>query len=77
VVGVVVRDGDAAGAAAPLDLRRDRLDVRGQSRPGIDDPRGVAAEHPRVRTGQRQRGRVVRAHQRDIVARDHPAATMR
>jgi len=59
VVLVVVRDRDAAGAAASLDRRGHTLDVVGDVRAGVDDPRRVAADDPRVGAGQRVRAGVV------------------
>jgi hypothetical protein len=65
VVGVVVREHDAARAPASLHLRRDRVEVLRQGGAGIDHPGGLAPHHPGVRAAQGQRRRVGRAHQRD------------
>jgi hypothetical protein len=67
VVGVVVCQRDAAGAAAPLGLRDDRLDMRIEAGPGVDDPARIAADQPGVRPGQRERAGVVGADERDVV----------
>ena len=67
VVGVVVRERDPAGAAAARDLRGDRVEVGGERRAGIDHPRRVAPDDPRVRAVERVRARVVGPQARDPV----------
>ncbi|MGA2925812.1 MAG: hypothetical protein ABSG43_07415 [Solirubrobacteraceae bacterium] len=42
MIGVVVRQGDAAEAAAALELFAERLDVRVDRGTRIDDPRWIA-----------------------------------
>ena len=66
VVRVVVRERDAAGAAARGRGRGDRRDVAGQRRPGIDDPRGIAPHDPRVGAVERERRRVRRPDERHL-----------
>jgi len=66
VVLVVVRDRDPSGAAARLDRGGDVLDVLGDVGAGVDHPRGVAADDPRVRAGQRVGARVLGPDARDV-----------
>ena len=70
VVEVVVRHRDPTRAAARLDLGGHRVEVLGQVRPGVDDPRRVAPDDPGVRARQRERPGVVGAHARDVQARE-------
>jgi len=77
VVGVIVRDGDPAGPAARLDLRRHRVEVRGEVRAGVDHPGGVAADHPRVRARQRVRAGVVGPQAGDAEPREVPLGAQR
>ena len=67
VVGVPVGEDDPGGAAAPLGLGHHGRDVVVEAWTGVDDPARVAADQPRVRAGQRERPRVRRPDQRDVV----------
>src|SRR5439155_16964208 len=56
-------------AAAPL--RRGlhhRVEMRRQRGRGVDDPAGIATHEPGFRAAERERARVVRPHQRHVVA---------
>ena len=70
VVLVVVRHRDPLCPAARRHLGGHGVEVGVERRAGIDDP---AADHPRVRARERERARVVRADERDVVVREVPA----
>ncbi len=79
VVGVVVGQRDAAQAAAPLDLRRDGVEVGVERRPRVDDPGRIAPGDPGVGAGQRERARVGGGDADDVVGGevDHRRAIVR
>ena len=68
MVAVVVGDRDAAGAAARLDLGGDGVEVLVDLRARVDDPGGVAPDHPRVRARQRVGPGVLRPDADDVQA---------
>ena len=59
---MIVGEGDPSDTAAATGLREHRRYVILQQRPGIDDPRRVAADQPRVRAGQGEGPGVACAH---------------
>ena len=67
VIGVVVSQRDPAEAAARLDLGDSASRCSSSAGPGVDQPRRVAADDPRVGPGQRERPRVRRADPDDVV----------
>ena len=70
VVGVVMRERDPAEPAPTLELGDERVDVLVEIRPGVDEPRGVPADDPGVRSAERERSRVRRADPDEIVSGD-------
>ena len=68
VVAVVVRERDAAEAAPAVEFGDQRVYVLVEIRPGIDQPRRVAADDPRVRPAQCERPRVRGANPDEIVS---------
>jgi hypothetical protein len=77
VVGVVVREHDPAGAAAPPGLLDERRGVRGEVRAGVDDPARIAPDDVAVGPRQRERAGVVGPDERDVLRGErifgHPA----
>ncbi len=67
VIGVIVRQHDAAEAAARLDRRDQPAQVLVLQRARVDDPRRAATDDPRVRAAQRQRTRIRRAQAQHVV----------
>ena len=67
VVGVIVGEGDPSQPPAARKLGGERRHVFGQRGAGVDQPRGLAADDPRVRSRQRERPRIVRADAQHVV----------
>ena len=67
VIAVIVGERDPRRTAATSQLGDQRSDVVLLSRPGVDQPRRLVADHPRVRPAQRERTGVVGAEPHDIV----------
>jgi hypothetical protein len=70
VIGVIVREGDAAEAASSADLRREELEMLLECGSRVDQPDRIAAYQPRVGAVERKRARVVRADPEYRVAQE-------
>jgi hypothetical protein len=71
---VLVGEGDAAEATPGVDLGSQCGDVVIEIGAGIDQPRRVSANNPRVRAGQRERPRVIGPDPDELATRDLDAS---